>query len=166
MRKGISVVLGFTLLAGAFFIAKYLIDNKNKPKPKFDKIVKTVFTANVENKSIPIVITSNGNLIAKNKIELYSEVQGVLVATSKEFKSGTSFRKGETIIKMNSDEFYTNLQAQKSNLFNALTAIMPDIRLDFEYISRHLIDSIWLAWNSTEGNYNGNPPLHLQPYIP
>jgi len=34
--------------------------------------------------------------------------------------------------------------------------IVVDIRLDFEYISRHLIDSIWLAWNSTEGNYNGN----------
>ena len=91
MRKGISVILGFVLLVGAFFAAKYLIDNKNKPKPKFDKIVKTVFTENVQNRSIPIVITTNGNLIAKNKIELYSEVQGVLVATSKEFKSGTIY---------------------------------------------------------------------------
>ncbi len=146
MRKGISVVLGFLILAGAFFMAKYLIDNKNKPKPKFEKIVKTVFTANVENKSIPIIITSNGNLIAKNKIELYSEVQGVLVATSKEFKSGISFRKGETIIKMNSDEFYTNLQAQKSNLFNALIAIMPDIRLDFK--------DEFEKWKTYLNNYN------------
>ncbi len=131
MRKGISIVLSLLLLTGAIFLAKYLIDNKQKPKPRFSKIVKTVFIENVENKSIPIVITSNGNLVAKNKIELYSEVQGVLKISSKEFKSGTSYYKGETIIEMNSDEFYANLQAQKSNLFNALTAIMPDIRLDF-----------------------------------
>ncbi len=70
-------------------------------------------------------------MVAKNKIELYSEVQGVLEISGKEFKPGTSFYKGETILKINSDEFFANLQAQKSNLFNALTAIMPDIRIDF-----------------------------------
>lgn len=131
MRKGISIVLALLLLVGAIMLAKYLIDNKQKPKPKFDKIVKTVFTETITNKSIPILITTNGNLVAKHKIELYAEVQGVLEITSKDFKPGTSFNKGETIIKINSDEFYANLQAQKSNLFNTITAIMPDIRLDF-----------------------------------
>ena len=131
MRKGISVVLALLFLVGAFMLAKYFIDNKQKPKPKFDKIVKTVFTEKVKNKTIPITISANGNLEAKHKIELYSEVQGVLVITSKEFKSGTSYQKGEVIIKMNSDEFYANLLAQKSNLFNTITAMMPDIRLDF-----------------------------------
>ena len=71
--------------------------------------VKTVFTEIVNNKSIPIVITTNGNLVAKNKIELYSEVQGILETSSKEFKQGTFYSKGETIIKINSDEFYSNL---------------------------------------------------------
>lgn len=131
MRKIISIALAILLVVGSVLLAKYLIDNKQKPKPKFNKIVKTVFTETVTNKSIPILITSNGNLEAKNKIELFSEVQGVLMPTSKEFKEGTSFRKGQTIIKINSDEFTANLQAQKSNLFNGLTAIMPDIRLDY-----------------------------------
>ena len=112
-------------------MAKYLINNKKKPIPKFNKIVKTVFTEEVTNKNIPILITSNGNLVAKNSIELFSEVQGILENTAKEFKQGTRFNKGETIIKINSDEFYANLQAQKSNLFNTITAILPDIRLDF-----------------------------------
>lgn len=131
MRKGISIILAVLLLAGAFFLAKYLIDNKQKPKPRFNKIVKTVFTETVENKAIPVLITANGNLEAKNKIEIYSEVQGVLMPTSKDFRAGTSYKKGQTIVKINSDEFYANLQAQKSNLFNALTAIMPDIRMDY-----------------------------------
>jgi len=131
MRKIILIALSIILVGGSIFLANYLIKNKKKPKPKTEKIIKTVFTKTVNNKSIPLVITTNGNLVAKNKIEIFSEVQGVLETTSKEFKQGTSFIKGQTIIKINSDEFYANLQAQKSNLFNAITAIMPDIRLDY-----------------------------------
>ena len=52
MRRFISIILGVLVLAGALYIAKYFIDNKNKPKPKFDKIVKTVFVEEVENKDI------------------------------------------------------------------------------------------------------------------
>jgi len=131
MRNIIIIIISIVLLGGSIFLAKYLINNKKKPTPTVEKVVKTVFTETVNNSSIPLIITTNGNLVAKNKIELYAEVQGVLESTSKEFKQGTSYYKGETIIKINSDEFYANLQAQKSNLFNAITAIMPDIRLDY-----------------------------------
>mgnify|MGYP003624603771 CR=1 FL=1 len=155
MRKGISIVLAVLLLAGSFFLTKYLIDNKQKPKPRFDKIVKTVFTETVENKKIPILITANGNLEAKNKIEIYSEVQGILIQTSKDFKPGTYFQKGETIIKINSDEFYANLQAQKSNLLNALTAIMPDIRLDYS--------EEYNKWVSYIQNFDINKPIKKLP---
>ncbi|WP_457611377.1 efflux RND transporter periplasmic adaptor subunit [Lutibacter sp.] len=131
MRKIISITLAIVLILSSILLAKYLINNKKKPKPKVEKIVKTVFTKTVNNTSIPIVITATGNLTAKNKIDIYAEVQGVLEKTKKEFKEGTLFYKGETIIKINSDEFYANLKAQKSNLFNSIIAIMPDIRLDY-----------------------------------
>lgn len=118
-------------MVGAVFIAKYLIDNKKKPKPQFDKIVKTVFVEEVVNKDIPIVITTSGNVTAKYKIELFSEVQGVLQPSRKEFKAGTNYNKNAAILNINSDEFYANLQSQKSNFYNSLASIMPDIRLDY-----------------------------------
>jgi len=131
MRKYILIILGFLLIAGATFIAYYFIQNKNKPKPTFEKVIKSVFVDTVANKEIPIIITTSGNLQAKNKIELFSEVQGLLQQSSTEFKAGTSYRAGQTLLSINSDEFYASLQAQKSNLYNLITAIMPDIRLDF-----------------------------------
>ena len=66
MRKQLSIVLSVLLLAGAVFITKTLIANKNKPKPKFDKIIKTVFVKEVLNSEVPIVITTSGTLTAKN----------------------------------------------------------------------------------------------------
>lgn len=131
MRKALSIIFGIIVLVGAILLAQYLINNKKKPKPKFDKIVKTVFVNEVKNKEIPIVITASGNLTAKSRIELFAEVQGVLKPSSKEFKPGASYTKGEKIININSDEFYANLQSQKSNFYNSVTAIMPDIRLDY-----------------------------------
>lgn len=131
MRKIILSVLGLVLLLGAFLIAKNLVANKKKPKPRFAQIVKTVFIDTVKNKEIPITIKASGNLIAKNKIELFSEVQGVLKPSRKEFKAGTNYSKGEVLLSLNSDEFYASLQSQKSNLYNLITSIMPDIRLDY-----------------------------------
>ena len=131
MRKYISIGLGIVLIIGAFFVVKAMILSNQKPVRHAKKIVKVVFVDIVENKSIPIVIKANGNLVAKNKIEIFSEVQGILQTTSKEFKAGTSYKKGETILKINNEEHYANLQAQKSNLYNTIASIMPDIRLDY-----------------------------------
>lgn len=131
MRKSITIVLAILLLAGAYMLAKNMIENKKKPKTVASKIVKTVFTEEVTNKSMPIIITANGNLTAYNRIDLYSEVQGVLQIGGINFKEGNSYRKGDVIIKVNSDEFNANLQSQKSNLYNSITSIMPDIRLDY-----------------------------------
>ena len=131
MRKPLSIVLSILLLVGAVFITKTLIANKNKPKPKFDKIIKTVFVKEVLNSEVPIVITTSGTLTAKNKIDLYAEVQGVLKSAVKDFKAGTPYYKGQTLVTINSDEFYASLQSQKSNLFNLITSILPDIRLDY-----------------------------------
>jgi len=131
MRKVILSILGIALVLGAVVLGKKLISQKKKPKPRFSKIIKTVFVDTVQNEEIPIIIRANGNLTAKNKIELFSEVQGVLKTASKDFKSGTTYKRGETLLSINSDEFYASLQSQKSNLYNLITSIIPDIRLDY-----------------------------------
>lgn len=131
MRKVILGILGILFVAGAIALGNYFIKKNQRPKPKFKKTIKTVFVATVENKEIPIVLTANGNLVSKNKIDLFSEVQGVLNSSRKAFKPGTKYYKGETLLSINSDEFSASLQSQKSNLFNLITSILPDIRLDY-----------------------------------
>jgi membrane fusion protein (multidrug efflux system) len=131
MRKYINIILGILLIALAFWVVKVMVLSNQKPDAAPKKIIKTVFIENVKNGKVPIVISANGNLVAKDKIEIFSEVQGVLQPTPKEFRPGNSYKKGEVILKMNSEEHYANLQAQKSNLYNNITSIMPDIRLDY-----------------------------------
>lgn len=131
MRKIILSVLGILLIIGGFFGAQAIIANKKSFRPRAQKVVKTVFTEVVENGTVPIVVPANGNLVAKNRVELYAEVQGVFRKGSQLFKTGERYNKGETIIRIDASEYSASVQSAKSNLFNELTSIMPDLRLDY-----------------------------------
>jgi len=131
MRKIILAILGVVLVVIVSYLSYNLVQNKNRAKPTFKQLIKTVYVDEVKNQEIPITITASGNLTAKNKIDIFAEVQGIMRRSSTEFKSGTNYQRGQTLLSINSDEFYASLQSQKSNLYNLITAVMPDIRLDY-----------------------------------
>ena len=131
MRKLILTAIGVVILAGSLVGAYLIVEYSTKPKPKVDKVVKTVYVENVKNTTVPITIPTNGNLIAKNRLELYSEVQGVFQSSAHDFKDGQAYKKGEILININSSEYYASVQSAKSNLYNLITSIIPDLRLDF-----------------------------------
>ena len=131
MRPIITKLLAVLVLAGGFFLMKTLIASKKKNKPSTTVNIPTAFVSMAQNKIVPINITENGRLSAKHKIDLFAEVQGVMQATSKDFKPGTKYRKGEILVRIKSDDFYANLQAQKSVLQNLITSMLPDLKLDY-----------------------------------
>ncbi|MEM6719553.1 MAG: HlyD family efflux transporter periplasmic adaptor subunit [Bacteroidota bacterium] len=131
MRKIIIVAVSIVLLVIGMFAFKTLSTTPEKEEVIPNNIPKTVYVQTVINSAIPIVVNANGNLVAKNKVELFTEVQGLLETSGKEFRPGVSFRKGETILKINSNEFYATILAQRSNLQNFIASIMPDMRLDY-----------------------------------
>ena len=154
MRKIILSILGVLLIIGSFFVAKGIVDSKKSFRPKAGKVVKTVFTEVVENGTVPIVVSANGNLSAKQRVELYAEVQGVFKRGNKLFKEGQPFRMGETIIGIDASEYAASVQSAKSNLYNQLTSIMPDLRLDYpEFFPK------WQAYLNNFDMAKGTPAL-------
>jgi multidrug efflux pump subunit AcrA (membrane-fusion protein) len=131
MRKIILSILGVLLLVGGIFGAKLIIDSKEVPKSESRKTIKTVFVDTVQNSTVPILIPANGNLVAKHRVELYAEVQGVFEYSAKPFRAGQAYKKGQSLIKMDALEYRASVQSAKSNLYNQITAIMPDLRLDY-----------------------------------
>lgn len=130
-RKIVLSVLGLLLIAVSFYAASVIIANKNTAKPIPQKVVKTVFVQTVENGVVPIVVSANGNLMAKRRVELFSEVQGVFKPGSVLFKPGQKYSAGQTIISIDAQEYNASVQSSKSNLYNLITSIMPDLRLDY-----------------------------------
>lgn len=130
-HKVVSGILGAVLVALGVYGASYLIKNKKKPKSIVQKVVKTVYVDTVANGEVPVIINANGTIVAKRRIELFSEVQGIFVNSAKLFREGQSYRKGEVLLRINDEEFGASVQSQKSILVNLITGVLPDLRLDY-----------------------------------
>ncbi|MDT0691449.1 HlyD family efflux transporter periplasmic adaptor subunit [Salegentibacter sp. F188] len=130
-RKIILSILGLALIVLAFFGAKAIIASNVQETPPVSKVVKNVFVDTVRNRTVPIVVPANGSVTALQRFELYSEVQGILLNSSKEFRPGQKYNKGQILLNIDSNEFSASVQSAKSDLYNTITAIMPDLRMDY-----------------------------------
>ena len=148
MRKLILAILGVLFITGAIYGAKMIINSKSKTRKAPSKVIKTVFVDIAKNTSIPIIIPTNGNLVAKRRVEIYSEVQGIFKLGSKLFKPGEKYQKNEALITINDREYYANVQLAKSNLYNSIAAVLADIRLDFP--------EVFLKWETYLKSYDLN----------
>ena len=71
----------------------------------------------------------SGRLLAKNRIDIFTEVSGVLL--NENFREGNLFNRGDVLAQLNSKEFETVLKAQKTQLINQVSLIMGDLKIDF-----------------------------------
>ncbi|NQZ77433.1 MAG: efflux RND transporter periplasmic adaptor subunit, partial [Ekhidna sp.] len=146
LRKIIGIVVGVLLLAGAIYVAKSLIAANQRPRREMPQAIKTVYTNPVINGEVPILVNASGNLVPTRKIEVFSEVQGILLESNRPFKAGQFFKKGDILLNMDSKEFYSSLLSSRSGLYDLIAAIMPDLKFDYP--------EAFARWNSYLQNFD------------
>ncbi|MCA1750975.1 MAG: efflux RND transporter periplasmic adaptor subunit, partial [Flavobacteriales bacterium] len=72
-----------------------------------------------------------GRLLPENTVSLYAEVGGTAQFGNQSFKAGVRFKKGDVLLKINSDEIESGLAAARSSFQSRLAGIIPDLKLDF-----------------------------------
>lgn len=95
--------------------------------------------------------------MAKRRVELYAEVQGIFKNSSNLFKAGQEYKRGQTLISIDASEYYASVQSSKSNLYNQITAIMPDLRLDYP--------DVFPKWEAYLNSFNINETTPKLPEI-
>ena len=124
-------IIGFFIAATVVVSKEFKKSNKKKKDkvPTEYKIETKVLT--VHNKSYPAQITFTGRVRAIDRVDLFTEVTGVLLKTRVNFKEGNSFRKGEVLIKIDDRELRLQIISKKSKFINTITKIIPDLKVDF-----------------------------------
>lgn len=130
--RRLGIVLGVVLVVGAVVLSNKMTEEKPAP-PRKEKISTTpeVETFPAKLKEVLTTLDVQGELVAFDKIDIFSEVTGALVSTSRSFKVGTYFPQGSVLIKIDNMEAHLSLLAQKSSLLNAITQLMPDLKIDY-----------------------------------
>ncbi len=156
-RQIIIIVVALLVLLlgklGKNFLAKPA--ERNKPTEK-ERVI-TVFTDEVELRDIAIEVNTTGSLRAKDRMELFSEVQGLMLPDNGRFKEGNSFSKGEILLSLRSDDARANVVAQRSTFERSLSSIMADLRLDFP--------SSFASWENYLQSIDVNSALPALPQV-
>lgn len=147
----VTVVISVGFVVGGAKIAQKLAGSKPLLPKSTQSGAATIFTKTVKNGPVQVEIKATGSLQALNRVDLFSEVQGVMLPDGGKFKAGNQFASGEMLVSINSADFKANLMSQRSNLLNLITSALADIRLDFP-------DS-FDKWNSYAQNFDVNEPV-------
>ena len=152
-RQLIISIVGFVLILALGFIAfKGMTSGKTKePATQNFEVTKYVKVIMVDYSDNQFRLSTNGRLNAKNSIEIFSEVQGMMKSGTANFKVGSSFRKGSVLISIDDEEFRLQLLTQKSEYLNLLAMAMPDIKTDFP--------QSFSKWSNFIEKYDINKPI-------
>ena len=76
------------------------------------------------------MIHFTGKVVARQKIDLLTEVNGILLKSDKELREGIRFNRGDLILNLDDNDLKIDIQAAKSQFFSAIVKILPDIEND------------------------------------
>jgi multidrug efflux pump subunit AcrA (membrane-fusion protein) len=157
LRFLVSIGIAILLLVLSIFIAFKIISGKKKPEVVVQQLVKTVYVDTVQNQSLSLDMNASGALEAYRKVELYSEVQGILQSNGQIFKAGQAYSAGSTLLSISDSEFAASIVAQRSALYNQIMSAMPDLQLDYP--------NVYPKWQSYLNNFNINQNLSALPSL-
>lgn len=133
MKKKILYGLaGVMLIVIAFAVSGFLV--KSKPEPKTDNKkhnVMYVKASKVDVVETDADMTYRGRIAAFDNVSLAAEVSGKIIQGNVRFKTGESFRKGDILINIYSEDVVASLKSGKSSLLQTLSKILPDLKVDY-----------------------------------
>ena len=113
----LKTIIPVLVLAGAIFLAKYLIDSGPEPKKKpFVERSPVVEVMALKPQDYTVTITASGIVKAGTQTNLVSEVTGRIVSISDNFKEGSYFNKNSELITID-----------KANYENSLAIVKGDV---------------------------------------
>ena len=155
MRQIIISIIGVAIIGLGYLGMKWMADTEKPVRQKEERALPIVFTQEVKNTATPITVTASGNLAARDRIEIFSEVQGIFEYSARSFKPGVRYESGAVLLQINSDELRANLRAQKSSLYNLMVTLLPDLRFDYP--------DAFQKWKDYISAFEVNQTLHALP---
>lgn len=148
--RRISIIAALVLIIVSVVISKKLGKKAEKEVAPSNSIIPMVSVLNVQNRDIPADIYLTGKLTASRRMEVYSEVNGILM--NETFKEGFTFAPGSPIALLDDAELRAQIKSLKSNFYGQLTQLMADISTDYP--------GDYPAWSKFQSNFSieGNLP--------
>lgn len=136
VRQIVVISIGIGILGLGILVKSFLSQKKKGRSKNTLQETPIVFAKKTLNGVIPIHISGNGRVSAKYKIQLTSEVTGIL--ESPNFKEGIHYDSASTIVTIGSDSYEASIVAQRSDFYAQLLKLLPSLKTDYP--------KVWKKW--------------------
>ena len=117
MKTAIKIIVPLLIIAGAFFLGKFLISKKSEPKSKkAQPVVPVVDVITVSLGDHHSVVNSFGTVQSYFETTLVPQVSGRITEVSKKFQVGEKVKKGELLATIDVTDFQAILANEQGNL--------------------------------------------------
>lgn len=130
-RRQWAIVGGLAVLVIAFLVKNFLAASAEEKAPIKRSRGSLVVYQEIKAGSVGISIPIDGPVQAFNKIELFSEVSGVVHRSSSKFKAGQAYAEGEVLLDLDDSEAKSAYRSARSNFVSLIGQVLPDIKLDY-----------------------------------
>ncbi len=132
MKRKILVLLPVFIIISGFFTMRVLLGmKKDTPRRAPERNVKLVRTEEVLKGNIYADFSAYGRISTSQPVLLYSEVNGEIIGGDIQFKEGSTFKKGDLLLKIDDRQIRNEINSIKSDFLNALVSVLPEIKIDF-----------------------------------
>ncbi|MCH2044458.1 MAG: efflux RND transporter periplasmic adaptor subunit [Saprospiraceae bacterium] len=159
--RKLSVLIGIGILVGGIFLSLKLVskaepqDTEAKDQTVGESQNRYAKTIKVQNKNSNSILEIRGKLVAKEKVDLFAEVTGILTTTGKNFREGVYFQKGETLFIIDDTEVRLDLKTSKSKLYSVIVGLLPDLEADYS--------ENFQAWYDYVNHFDIEKPIQALP---
>ncbi len=159
--RKVSVVVGLLILVGGIYFSRVVgtqaaRDKAANPTELKAEVKKNyVYVLTAQNQTVGSEVVISGKVIARQKLDLVSEVTGRIVKASKEFREGVSFSANALMLTLEDTDAQYSLQAAKSQLYSTIVKMLPDLQNDYA--------DNFQAWKAYVDNFDNNQPIRKLP---
>jgi RND family efflux transporter MFP subunit len=131
-RKVVNIAISLSIVAVAILVSAFMIKNKSEPKRDLNKeevlFVKTETASSIE---IHPSASYRGRVASLENVVLSAEVSGKILPGDVTLKEGQSFRKGDVLVHIYSEDMKAALQSMRSSYLQLMSSALPDLKIDY-----------------------------------
>lgn len=132
--RKLSVIIGFVIIVAGITLGVFLIKNpkqKDAASGNKESDITVVKTKTVALTEITPTYETTGEVMARNRVEIYADATGTLLANDKPFKKGVTVQKSDTLIHLDKREKELLIESGKADFYSLLVSLLPNIKSDY-----------------------------------
>lgn len=132
-RNKIIILSSVVVFLGGIFGYQYLSHQKmpppRKPPQSSGRLTIPVIRVALSDQSVPVPI--QGRVHSFERVDIFSEVNGIFRQSAHPFKEGVRYSKGELLASLDDTEVRLAVQGQRAAFLTVLAQVLPDIKIEF-----------------------------------